>query len=414
MIVHQPKIEVKDGGVCISARVEMGQTATQFPGTLYFKFPERYADCVTDRADAFAVGLFLIASSLGEDLKIHGTVSPRLLYGMEEYQKLFMLGWPGEFKKIDIQCNRIEPLPSEEVQGAVLSTFSGGSDSFHTLWRSLPQNQPISSARVTHGLFLNGFDIPFSRSERYDGLKADYEALYERLNLKLISGVTNIRQFATGVINIDKFEAIPLISSALVLSPLVSRFYVPSTGVPSYIFPYGSSPVGDHWLSTETLEVFYHGATFSLIEKLVDLSEWEEARNRLRVCLDIHRTDNQTNCSKCYKCMRVRVVLNTLGLLGKFQTFRHPFTMADYLHWGRWLKWVGEYEVGAIHYAWKYRKSHLPMLLLGFTIGIVRSFLLKHLPDWIQKPIQKLVSPAAPPALFTYEPEIEISGEKQR
>ena len=304
---------------------------------------------------------------------------------MEEYQKLFMRGWPSEFKKIDIQYDRIEPFPREEVQGAVLSTFSGGVDSFHTLWRSLPQNQLIPTARMTHGLFLQGYDIPFSRPERFAFLKEEYAALFERLSLKLITGVTNIRQFAAGLIDYRQFAAIPLVSSALTLSPLASRFYVPSTGRSNFIFPNGTSPLGEHLLSTETLEVFYHGATFSRIEKLKDISEWKEAQNHLRVCLDIHRTDNRTNCSKCYKCMRTRVDLNTLGKLEKFPVLQQPFTIMDYLHWGRWMNLKYDYEKMTIQYAWKYQKNHLPMLLMGYTIGSVRHFLLKNLPDGIQK-----------------------------
>ena len=116
MIVHQPEIQVQSGEVCVSAMVETQNRYAHFPKVLFYKFPERYVENVTDRADAFAVGLLLVAMNLGEDLYIRGALSPHLFYGMEAYQNLFSVWWPNVFKPVCIKSDVLEPLARPECE----------------------------------------------------------------------------------------------------------------------------------------------------------------------------------------------------------------------------------------------------------------------------------------------------------
>jgi len=399
MIVHQPEIQVQNGEVCVSARVETRNRYAHFPKILFYKFPERYAENVTDRADAFAAGLLLVAMNLGEDLHIRGSLSPRLFYGMEEYRNLFSVWWPDLFKPVNIESEVLEPLSVQNVKKGVISTFSGGVDSLHTLWRSLPQNQPIPGARVTHGLFIQGFDIPLSQVDKFNQLREKFEALYAGLGLDLISAKTNLREFFVGRIEISKCQSALLSSAALTLSPLISRLYIPSTGADHYVMPHGTSLVGDRLFSTETLEVFHHCATYTRFEKYLEIADWDIAQNHLRVCLDIHGNKSE-NCSNCWKCYRTMIDLDVLGKLEQFSVFRHPLTVMDYIRWGRWMKVGYGFEKTVLKHCWKVRKELLFPALMGISVGYFRDFLLKVLPQWVQLPIQRLVSPPKTETLF--------------
>ena len=54
------------------------------------------------------------------------------------------------------------PVPG----GAVLTAFSGGVDSFYTLRAHVAGQEPDERARITHGLFVHGFDLSLSNRGR--------------------------------------------------------------------------------------------------------------------------------------------------------------------------------------------------------------------------------------------------------
>ena len=58
---------------------------------------------------------------------------------------------------------------SNMTQDDILSiiTFTGGVDSTFTLWSHLPQNQPVPEFRITHAIFLKGFDILPTEEQKY-------------------------------------------------------------------------------------------------------------------------------------------------------------------------------------------------------------------------------------------------------
>lgn len=410
MIVHQPTIAIQNGQVTVSARVESLQLANQLPKELYFTLPECFADQITDRTDAFAVALLLTSMRCGEELHLQGALSPCLLEGLESYQELVSAWWPKLFQRIPIHARVLSPSPAPLATRGVGVAFSGGVDSLYALWRALPQNEPIPSARATHGIFLHGFDIPLERVGEYESRRQEYEAMFDRLGLALIPVRTNIRQFLTPHVELNKYQVIPLASAALILSPLLSRMYIPSPGGDHFILPNGTSPIGDHLLSSESLEVVHHMGTVSRMEKVVQIVDWDEAQKNLRVCLEINRKENEINCCRCWKCTRTMVELDLLGRLDRFVTLRSPLTWVDYLRWGRWIKFGFGYEWELLRFSRAERKPQTRLVILALIIGALRTFLLRFLPGWVQRPIQRLVSPPKAEPLFSAVVEKKQTG----
>jgi len=333
MVIYTPEITESGDKICVSACIEIQTTGKTFPDTLWFTFPKSYGDYITDRADCFAASLLPLAMRCGENLEIHGPLSPRLAHGMQEYQRIQNLWKPNEFKLIEINYTNLKMANAMNIAGGVGCAFSGGVDSFYTLWSHLPKHEKNPGYRISHCLMINGFDvnsIPEDAETFSNKTRKLYEPMMNRLGLQLLVSHTNIWQF------MDRgkwqeymytFGSI-LTSSALALGLLFSRFYIASSFQYTQLFPWGSHPLLDNLLSTEVTEIIHDGAHLTRIEKIAALSQWPETYSRLRTCLFdrsfIIKTAPLENCCRCERCIQMMSVLDMLGILDKYTVFPKP------------------------------------------------------------------------------------------
>ena len=334
MLVHETTIVKEAGEVCITVRLELEKKLAFLPKELWYKFPEAYEQYISPRADAFAPTALLLAMYTGEDLTIRGPISPKLAYGLFEYRNIFHSWLPKLFQKVEINYEQLQPVKPIPGETAVAAAFSGGVDSFYTLWSHLQENQEFPHARLTHGIFVRGLDMRLDDEENYLKAAEQYTNLYKELGLDLILASTNAYQFSEFRIDWTLFHGPPLIGTALLLDRLLRRFYVPSFYSYVEIEPQGSSPLSDHLLSTERLDVIHHGASVSRIKKLEVISDWSATYKNLRVCADKERLKGAANCCNCHKCYRTMVTLSLLDSLSKYETFSSRLSIKSYLRWG--------------------------------------------------------------------------------
>ncbi len=347
MILHRPEISEVDGEICVEAKVEVQSREYPFPDRLWFRFPRDYQNFVTDRADGFAAALLPLAMTLGEHMEIRGTLSPRLLHGMQQYLKIQSTWKPNQFDPIEITHDVLKRPNPGDVRGAVGCAFSGGVDSFHTLWCRLPGNEPNPHYRLTHCLTVNGFDpnSDLENSGRYHVITRAYEPMMERLGVRLLVSRTNIMQFIDQWILKQSFGAV-LASSALVLGRLFSVFHIASSYKFTDFYPDGSHPVMDSLMSTETLDTTHDSPHVTRFEKTAVLARWEETFPLLRVCFNATSFNEATqafeNCCHCEKCLRTMVSLDMLGALSRYRSFpqglkRSELRKCDYSYKGSLL-----------------------------------------------------------------------------
>ncbi|WP_088889634.1 hypothetical protein [Leptolyngbya ohadii] len=317
MIIRTPEIKVEDDKVIVSAAVELCTPSTVIPDRLWYEFPKGYQEFLTDRVDGFVVALFILAMALGEDIEVEGPLSPQLVDGIYEYQRVLNFWLPKQFKLIDIHCSHYESLKIQNSKRGVASSFSGGLDSFHTLRCRLSENERIPQIRLSHTLFVHGFDIPLKDTETYRVAYESYNELMQKLGIQLISVRTNARKFDKGLWELC--HGAMLTSVPILLEQLLIRYYIPSTFTYNDSLPWGSDPRLDHLLSTENLGIVHDGATVTRFEKVAVVSQWAEAYSRLRVCWI--SPNGLMNCGRCGKCIRVMIALKIFGQLGNFQTF---------------------------------------------------------------------------------------------
>ena len=333
MVINTPEVTESGDMICVSARIEIQTSGKTFPDTLWFKFPKSYSNYITDRADCFAASLLPLAMRWGENLEIHGPLSPRLVHGMQEYQRIQHFWKPNEFRLIEISCTNLKMAITMNVAGAVGCAFSGGIDSFYTLWSHLPQNEKNPGYRISHCLMINGFDVnsvPEDAKTFSNKTRQLYEPMMKRLGLQLLESNTNIWQF----MDRPKWEEYMytfgsiLTASALALGHLFSRFYIASSFQYTQLFPWGSHPLLDNLLSTEATEIIHDGAHLTRIEKIAALSQWPETYSRLRTCLFdtsfINNTARLENCCRCERCIQMMSTLEMLGVLNQYTVFPKP------------------------------------------------------------------------------------------
>ncbi|MBW2977311.1 hypothetical protein KY331_00545 [Candidatus Woesearchaeota archaeon] len=326
MIIHKPKIKKEDGRICVSSFIEV-ESDESLSDTLWFKFPEDHEKFVSDNSNGFVVAMLPLAMSLGEDIKVKGRMSSKLAYGLKQYQGYFNFWFPDNLKIVNIICDDFESENKIDVKGVVCS-FSGGVDSFYTLYSHLPENEKDIRHQISHCLFVHGFDIPLNDKKSYDLAKNSYEKLANKLKIKLISTSTNIRDLLDKKISWEITHGAALASVALTLSNLISRFYIASS---RSIIAWGSNPITDSLLSTEKLEFLNYRSYETRINKTRMIAHYPETYDNLRVCWE--RPDGLKNCCRCEKCIRTMVTLELMGVLSKYKTFPKPLTREKVKNW---------------------------------------------------------------------------------
>ncbi|MCD4671676.1 MAG: hypothetical protein K8R77_03340 [Anaerolineaceae bacterium] len=342
MIISSPEITQKRNLVTVSAQITLEHHPLNKPDTAWFAFPEKFLPFISGRTDPFAAGLLPLALALHEDLYIEGLVSPRLMYGMNEYQMVMSAWFPKLMSPVKIKSPAQEVLPAEHAGQTCVTLFSGGVDSTFTLMSHLPDRRADPAFQAKGALFIHGLDIPLQNQNSFaESLKIFNQQLALQ-GVEVIPCATNLHYFTSGLLSWEIAHGGAIIGTGLVLDKLIGNLLIPSSYSLDELIPWGSSPLIDHLLSTETVKVSHHGATASRIEKVEAVSNWKPAQNFLRVCVDEKKRSAVNNCSKCEKCIRTMTMLEICGTLPAVKTFQQPF--------GKWdiLKWTPHYEAGEV------------------------------------------------------------------
>ncbi len=322
MLIHAPVRTQTGDEVKVSARIEFKDKIQ----TLWFKFRNLDRLRITRDIDPFVVALLLLAMKRREPIRARGTLSKKLFQGLFEYQKVFHAWFPQDFHLVEIE---VEGLREDQAQNRHLHpptvprqacAFSGGVDSFFTfltLLRQDPTAKPHSPT-FRQAIFMAGFDMPINLTQSIQSLTDSYSKMMEEMQIQLVVGSTNIRNFVNTV-DWTNAHGQALAATALFFKEEWDEFFIPASYTGATYPQWGTHPRLDPLLSTESLTLIHHGASANRVQKLKLITQFPISYPQLRVCWiqDI----GLKNCGNCEKCIRTMIALAILEKLPHYSTF---------------------------------------------------------------------------------------------
>jgi hypothetical protein len=215
--------------------------------------------------------------------------------------------------------------PPNRTAAKKACTFSGGVDSFYTVWSHTAQNEPYPGNELAYALFVQGFDIGVHDARTFTACCEAYRKMLAGWGIELLTASTNVRAFDRPA-HWAAAHVTALIGVAHLLGQELGQFYIPAND--TYAF-YPTGTVGvlqEALLSSESLHFVVDGAEMTKFDKIKVLADVPESYDLLRVCFA--KPDGLQNCGECGKCLNTMVALELCGKLDKFRTFAQPLDPA--------------------------------------------------------------------------------------
>jgi len=309
-----PEPETRTGlGVMRACRVERRKGGPQASAVrLWYSLPDLGGGEPAEPAEPFLVAALVHAMAEGRDLVLHATASAELLGNLAEFRDAWHRWRPDSFAAITIDADQVTPRGTQRVRGTgVAASYSGGVDSSFTIWQHASGLAGHRSRRITHAVFVHGFDIPLSDAESFETGCRRAGPLLSGLGISLVPLRTNFREALP-----DRWEQAygPALAACFhQLRPHCGEALLASSrSYDALIFPAGSNVITDPLLSSAGLTVVEDGAGLNRCKKIAKLAGWPAGVEALRVCWQGERRDR--NCGECEKCVRTMYNFLAAGL----------------------------------------------------------------------------------------------------
>ncbi len=327
MKISAPRIFDDGKSVVVSADFICGQDRD----TLWFKLATEYREYVeTERSDAFLVGLLFYAMIRGEDIEIESTISEKLYYNLSNYLIPALTLANPKLLPIKVFPAKLA-TESVNIGKSVGTGFSGGIDSFCTIYEHYANSRCPQGYRLTHLTFFNtgshgdlgGDEARVLFNKRFNILKE----FPKEIGLNFIFVDSNISEVLQ--MNFASTHTMRNMAPVLLLQKLFRVYYYSSgyrmddfriIGAASDTSSYDI--LNTAMLSTESVNLYSSGTQYTRVEKTALISKYEPTWRYLNVC-----ASDDHNCSSCFKCMRT---LFTLELVGNIQNYSQVFDLSKY------------------------------------------------------------------------------------
>ncbi len=326
MKLYSPEIVETEDKFKIQTKFEYSEGTR----TLWYSVDKKYAKYLTtEKSDAFVVGLLSLAMQENEDIYLEGKMSEVLYYNLSNYYVSLLSHSLSSLHNIKIYPKLLDSGVDYECEGAVGTGFSGGVDSFSTIYDHLFDDTP-QSYKITHFLFNNvGSHDEFNSKRAEELFKKRYDLLKtypQETGKDFIQINSNLSEILN--MKFSHSHTTRNASCALLLQKLFSKYYyssglkIDATKVEQIdLLNEGniaySDAIAQKYLCTETFSLISTGLQYDKVEKTKLISNYEPTYKYLNICIN-----SASNCSACYKCCRT---IFTLKLLNKFENYSNIF-----------------------------------------------------------------------------------------
>ncbi len=256
-------------------------------------------------AEAFLSAFLIPAMRSGRSVRSEDAVCSTWAAHATEARDIARRYWG--FSGGDVIAARTSLEPLAEATGVF---FTGGVDSFH----SLLINRDIVRALI----FVEGFDVLLTDTDRLTGTRQLLEQVAAALDLRVLTVRTNLKQHPL-------FRAAPwgklthgaaLGAVAQLLAPHLGHVLIASSDVKP---PHGSTVELDRCWSSGAVTVGTGSPGVSRLDKVAAIANEPLVHAHLRVCWENRAA--ALNCGECEKCVRTQVQFAAAGALDRLTCF---------------------------------------------------------------------------------------------
>ena len=315
MIVRKSRLilDEEEARIVASVRSEARKFA---PFDLVIGVPRAYVGWLDLTGNLFVPTLLMLASVLGERLRLEGAVSPLLLDNAKKASELFRSWWG--IAPVPVEA---EAVAAERHAGKGCALFfSRGVDSWHSALRGCAGELP---KQLTHLLYAPDFDRQYSPGTRRRALALTREAA-GCLGLPLIAISHNGRELIDQFVNWEHAHGGVLAGIGLALGGWIADMFKASCIDTNHLVPWGSNPNLDRLWSTERTTSHLDGVDVTRTNKVIAIATSDCVLSRLKVCW---QENIETNCGRCAKCLRTQCALAIAGALERAPVFLEPLTV---------------------------------------------------------------------------------------
>lgn len=327
IVIHNPEINIDNDEVIISSKFVLDGKNN----LLWYRFPLKFKEfLVTERLDAFVVGLLFLALKTGNNIKVEGAISARLFYTLNHYLINALCLANPKFKRIEISATKLDELDLNQANVAATG-LSCGVDSFATYYDHINET---GAYKIKYFTFLNAgshgdFGGENSRKIFYQRLKKVKE-FADKAEKEIIPIDSNISEILK--MNFLQTNTLRNISFILNLQKLFKNYYLGSKNRFD-VLKLNAKDNQDYdtlllnLLSTESTTLYSAVAQLKRTERTELISNFPDTYNHLDVCTNPGGTSKKINCSKCDKCLRTQL---TLDVLGRLEHYNSVFDLKEF------------------------------------------------------------------------------------
>jgi hypothetical protein len=259
--------------------------------------------------DFAVIASIFTAMRLRRPLHVHGPVSHSLLANLEEFQEAWATWMPRQYGIVEIICDS-EPEPEIVHPGKAVFAFSGGVDATFSLVRHTAGKAGRRTLVPEVAVLVHGFDIGLDEPQAIATATASARATLETLGVPMAIIETN---WKTDLCYDWRMEhATGLIACLAQFAGLADTAVIGGDeGYDNVDIPWGSNPVSNPLLSSDSLAVRTEGSGLTRSERVGFLVEQNAPLENLRVCWE--NAHSGSNCGTCEKCIRSQLNFRANG-----------------------------------------------------------------------------------------------------
>ncbi len=298
---------------------------------LWYKIPESFRPyIVTERLDAALVALLFLGLKTGNNIRVEGIVSSRLIYTINHYLIKALTLANSEYKKIKVEAEKLDNTDMN-IAGIAGTGLSCGVDSFASYY---DHEKSQDHYKVSYFTFFNvgshgDFGGENSRKLYHRRLPL-VRGFAKRVNKEVIEIDSNLSEILK--LNFQRTHTLRSISCVLILQKLFKTYYYASS-VKFDNFKLDNIRIAEYdlinlqMLSTESTLLISSAAQYSRVERIELISNKPDTFDYLNVCVNLKHTGSKINCSTCHKCIRTMI---TLEILDKLENYKEVFYLDGY------------------------------------------------------------------------------------